>query len=79
MPIAGSTYRYNLGEDEKNTLDELRNWSLRYFTDNYVFDLENNMPEGDIERDFDLIARVISILNYDDIFSDIKLRDITGK
>lgn len=60
-------------------MDELRNWSKNYFNENYVFEIENSMPEGDIERDFDLIARVISILNYDDVFSDIKLRDITGK
>ena len=79
MPIAGSTYRFNLGEEEKQTIDELRQWSLNYFRDNYVFELENTIPEGEVERDFDLIGRIISILDIDDVYSDIKLRDITGK
>jgi hypothetical protein len=44
MPIAGSSYRFNFCQEEKKTIDELRVWSKTYFEENYIYEIENEVP-----------------------------------
>ena len=80
QPIAFSGETYTFHPSERETIDQLRKWSKKYFMDFQVYESETLLPsrmqayDGTIfYKDFDIQAKLLRVDPIDEQFSKILL------
>ncbi|CDW85854.1 alpha telomere binding protein [Stylonychia lemnae] len=85
-PIACSSSSYSFNDSEKEIIDNLRRWSYDYLKSNPVFASETQVQTQihvdshgqSYYKDFDILAKIISLEVIDDIQVDIRIKDLAG-
>lgn len=79
-PYAWSGYSYTFENIDRKSLDSIRTWNKKYFSDNKVIIDEMYTPLDEAEQedgDFNILGKVTQVVHRDNYMSDIRIQDRT--
>ena len=73
-PYAWSGYSYTLEHVDRKSIDAIRTWNKRYFSENKVIIDEMYTPLDEAEQedgDFNILGKITQVVHRDNYMSDI--------
>ena len=81
-PYAWSGYAYTFENIDRKSLDSIRSWNKRYFSENKVIIDEMYTPLDEAEQedgDFNILGKVTQVVHRDNYMSDVWIADKTNE
>lgn len=77
-PYAWSGYTYTFENIDRKSLDSIRTWNKKYFSDNKVIIDEMYTPLDEAEQedgDFNILGKITQVVHRDNYMSDVRIQD----